>query len=65
MKIKTMAGICLAATAAACSIKQNVQPVSLLAQQEICVIQNDAVRAELRGITPAKYLGFASKLVRG
>ena len=43
MKIKTMAGICLAATAAACSIKQNVQPVSLLAQQEICVIQNDAV----------------------
>ncbi|MBB34180.1 MAG: hypothetical protein CME88_05090 [Hirschia sp.] len=46
MKIKTMAGICLAATAAACSIKQNVQPVSLLAQQEICVIQNDAVRAE-------------------
>jgi len=25
----------------------------------------DAVKAELRGITPSNYLGFASKLVRG
>ena len=46
MKLKTITLALIGGLAAACAIKQDVQPVSLMANQEICIIANDAVKEE-------------------
>lgn len=45
MKIRVAAIASAIATLAACTISQNVKPVSDLASKEVCVIENPAVRA--------------------